>query len=485
MSKRLGSFWIVAIGRGLQILLGMLSLRVLSTLLPTQELGYLYLITSITTWFSLVLMNPVGMFANRKSNQWSQDGHLVLAMSALLFYSAVLALVSIPVVLSLDRIFDFSHGNSLLLALSVTLQIGVVGFGTTVLSLLNLTRSRAVYIPVAVFVQFLGLLTAVVLVKWLSPAAWLWLLGTAVANIFAALIVFWIASKRPARLKVTLRGFVRPQLKELKVFALPVLLATLLMWAQTQGYRFFIEAWLGRESLARLAIGLGAALSIFASLEGFVAQYFFPDLYRSMDGLDAKTKKQSWNLLIEQIYSSYFLVFFACLIASPYILRILLAAQYQDLTLVFALGIVIEMCRVMTNVANLGTHSEWSPRKSLVAYLVGLTVTAAGLTIQYLFSDGRLWLIAMILTMGGIATFAVMWRQVRRLISLRFPLGPGVKAAALMSPLLILHFWTDTSLLPTLTKLSLTGIWTLFLMLEVQAGSGLHLRRFRVWAGLR
>lgn len=65
-----GEVWIVVWGRGLQILLGLAGLRALSSLLPQQELGYYYVITAIVSWFTLVLLNPVGMYAYRKANFW-------------------------------------------------------------------------------------------------------------------------------------------------------------------------------------------------------------------------------------------------------------------------------------------------------------------------------------------------------------------------------------------------------------------------------
>ena len=78
-------------GRLVQTLLAVVTLRLMTSLLSQQEVGNQYLIYSILLWFSLVLINPVGMFVNRHLHEWKQNQQLYFFIKQLNTYFAIIA----------------------------------------------------------------------------------------------------------------------------------------------------------------------------------------------------------------------------------------------------------------------------------------------------------------------------------------------------------------------------------------------------------
>ena len=64
----------IAFGRVISVVLLLLTMKVLTTLLPPNEVGRVYLVTSLIAFFSAVFVGPAGMYMNRHLHVWNDDG---------------------------------------------------------------------------------------------------------------------------------------------------------------------------------------------------------------------------------------------------------------------------------------------------------------------------------------------------------------------------------------------------------------------------
>ena len=65
---------LIIFGRAAQFTLLLMVMRVATTYLPPAEMGRLSLITAAIAFYALFLVNPVGMFINRRFHSWDALG---------------------------------------------------------------------------------------------------------------------------------------------------------------------------------------------------------------------------------------------------------------------------------------------------------------------------------------------------------------------------------------------------------------------------
>jgi O-antigen/teichoic acid export membrane protein len=82
-------------GRLAQALLAIASLRLLTALLSPAQVGSVYLMLSFTSWFGLFLINPVGMFINRKIHGWHQKKALLKRFRVFNLYVLAVSLLAL------------------------------------------------------------------------------------------------------------------------------------------------------------------------------------------------------------------------------------------------------------------------------------------------------------------------------------------------------------------------------------------------------
>lgn len=97
---------VVLTGRVIQIVTTVVSLRLLTTQLTPGEMGKYSLITSTTALFALIFITPVGMYINRKLNQWYDEA---LLWNKLIYGLYYLLAVTIATALLLFLLFQTTN----------------------------------------------------------------------------------------------------------------------------------------------------------------------------------------------------------------------------------------------------------------------------------------------------------------------------------------------------------------------------------------
>ena len=89
----------IIVGRAAQFLIALITLRVATTLLSPEEMGKVALVVTTTAFFALLLINPVGMFINRRIHAWQASGRgigYLVRFAGYIALVATIAAISLP-----------------------------------------------------------------------------------------------------------------------------------------------------------------------------------------------------------------------------------------------------------------------------------------------------------------------------------------------------------------------------------------------------
>ncbi len=452
-------------GRLVQTLLAVVTLRLMTSLLSQQEVGNQYLIYSILLWFSLVLINPVGMFVNRHLHEWKQNQQLYFFIKQLNTYFAIIAVLSLPVVFVIRNYFQVGLFLPNLEILGfIVCYIYFSTWFQTLVSVFNLFDHQKTFVVLNAISVGSGLVFAALGTVLFEPSAIVWMAGLLLGQLGALLLALYIFQLKFPRKAYNLIPeksdlFSKATLK----FCYPIAITTLFMWFMNQGYRLIIEKNLGTEVLASIGVGLGVAASLAAVVESVSTQYFYPQYYAALPGSSLAQRSEAWELLWKKTFAVFVPCSFLMVSVSYLVIRVLTAAKFHDVAVLVWYGAFIELFRQLSNIAYLVSHAEKKTHHTIIPYMIGAGFVAAGLALLIYKNMLNLTLILVTLVCAGFLTYVYNLIVVKKLINNRFDFSVVVIAVVVSVPLLIpIPFLTVQDSWPVLFGAgALSGLWCL------------------------
>jgi O-antigen/teichoic acid export membrane protein len=303
------------IGRAVQAIIAVLNIRLMTEFLSQTEVGSQYLISSIIMWFSLVLINPLGMYVNRHVHEWNQNRQLYFFIKELNKYFAGIALISIPIVYVVKT--QFGVGDLIPEVALIAFIMCSVFFATwfnTLVSFFNLFDFQKILVLLNIFALGIGLIFAILLSKLVAPTALSWMSGILLGQIFILVVTLALFYRMFPRDRVQ-DGVQQEKLfsKSTLNFCYPVAITTLFMWFMNQGYRLIVERYWGVDVLAAIGVGLGLAASVAGVVEAITTQYFYPQYYAALANSDLSQRRRAWQILRTNtiiVYVPFFFLLF-------------------------------------------------------------------------------------------------------------------------------------------------------------------------------
>ena len=430
------TYIIVLIGRVLQIGLSLVSVRMYTTFLSSSEVGNLYLINTFVNFFGLCLINPVGMYINRKLHKWTDDKTVLNYFFILNVYLVSLSLFSIAIVYLTNRFFGVAGSIDIkLLSLFIMLNIYFNTWNQTIVPSLNMLNHRKSFVAFTLLTLSIGLACSVAVVIAVKPSAVLWLSGQLLAQAIMTMVAFLYFRKITAAVfdsGFTLRIVSRENFSYLLSFAFPLGVTTFFMWVQNQSYRMIVEKYLGLEFLGMIGLGLGVALSISAAVESLAQQVYYPVFYREINTTDPVKRSEAWDRMAQITIPIYLSVALMVSCLAPYLVKILVNEKFSQVWVFVIYGSWVEFCRVTTNILSSVAHSEMQTKSLIKAYFAGGLVASLGV---YAVSGQQYYqqLIPAVLVLSGIITMAIMYADMKKLM--RINVGMSGIAKSLFSSL--------------------------------------------------
>lgn len=399
-------------GRIVVAIAGLLSLRILTTVLPPESYGELALLVSIQNFCGLLLVNPIGQYININTHRW-YDEHLLFAkIEAYRWYLFVVAGIgAFAVVASL-----YNKSSSLLISAASLFSIVLaINWNNTLVPLLNMLGARRVSILWSIITVISGILFSTLFVI-LHTSATSWLFGQAVGMTIGSIGAKFSLNKLKSNSclvkKVTLISR-----KEIISYCLPLALATGFMWINQSGYRFIVEYYWGLTELAFFTVGLQVSSAIWAIVETIVMQFLHPYFLRATTQNDQyNIVKQSYTDLLNVLIPVYILIAGFFVVSAPYLIVLLIDKKYNSALDFLIMGLGIEFCRVITNVFSNAAHIKRKTSSLTIPYAAGALIVVVGISIigvrAYLVSYAAYMLLISVFIIMIIMAI-LMYRQIK------------------------------------------------------------------------
>lgn len=454
------------LGRVLQALVAIISIRFMTELLPQAEVGNQYLINSLILWFSLVLINPVGMFINRHLHEWRINQQLHYFVGQANRYFAFVAFITLPIVFIIRDYFEVgTMMKSFELLLFIALYVYLSTWFQTLVSFFNLFDFQKTFVSLNIFSQAIGLALAAAAVYFYEARAIVWMTGLLAGQAVALAIALKLFYKKfpPQQPKQTIDVGIGLFKKSTLLFCYPIAITTLFMWFSTQGYRLVVEKYLGAEVLASIGVGLGLATSIAGVVESITTQYFYPQYYSALPGSDMDQRRQAWLGLWKKTMIVYVPCCFLIISVSHLVVRLLTATLFHHVVTFVVMGAFVEFFRQSSNITYLVSQGEKKTHKTILPYLLGALCLVAMLVVQITTSSMQDKLIILGLLVAGLVTYISNLVTVRNMLRNEFEAGFILKAVAISLPLLLPFFilTVDTPLWLLIPTGVASGLWCL------------------------
>lgn len=379
---------LVLFGRLAQFALALVTVRVLTTLLSPEEVGKVTLVVTATTFFAMFLVNPVGMFINRKIHAWVQGKVFLNYFHVYLFYLlavAFFALVAVPAVLSFIP-FDFGF-SPWLVALLIGLSLFFNTVNQTLVPSLNLLGYIKPFVVLTLSTLLASLLCAVLLVTGWLPAAQGWLLGVLAGQVlFSGIAYLVFFNKVPAGNGENfnlLGSLSQNRVRQVFSFCWPVSIAVGLNWLHMQGYRFYLSDQLGLYEFGLFAAGYGVAAALIAAMEQVLTTWFQPQFYAQANSSDPQVRQSAWKNYALLIIPVSVLGVSSLIAVADDLVFFMLGASFQNATQYVIAGAFAEWARVLVGVYVLIAHLRMDTRSLVLPNLLGLLVAFALLAFAF------------------------------------------------------------------------------------------------------
>jgi O-antigen/teichoic acid export membrane protein len=405
----------IALGRLAQILLLVLTMRVATTFLPPAELARFFLISSAVALYGSILLNPVGMFMNRRFHAWNSRGLVSYYYGyfwAYLIFVAVIASLSIIVFVHANLLTFHTEISWLVFLIFASVLISTVN--TVVIPGLNMLGKRASFILLTIATTATSLIAGLLIVILAGPRTEYWLIGILMGQLLVSLLGWKIFYKHIHRFNSLASSGVKMDRSHARVlwkFAWPILIGASLIWVQSQSYRFIMENSMGLVQVGLFAAGYGISAGMIAGIEAILTSYFQPTFYRNINSEDVVAQGKAWTNYAEAILQPLLPVGFLLIAVAPELTALLLGANYAESSQFIVWGAIAELARVAYGVYGMAAHARMKTNLLLLPSLVGVIVSIAG-TILLMPKYGAHG-VGIALALAGIAMVFVVYNTTR------------------------------------------------------------------------
>ncbi len=429
---------ILGLGRALQVLAGLVTIKTATTVLSPGEVGSMNQLMSLAIFGTSALLMPMTAYIGRGCLEWMDAGVLSQRLGSYLLIILAVALACGSVVWAIQTQLMVVSGMAPVWVGGLVVLF-TVGFAlhTMGASGLNLMGHRFLYILFMNLAAWGGLLLAI----WWSKqeaSPELWLLGIFFGFLLSSLS--YALLDRYARMAVTIRSEVTRVLpfdwKTISMFVGPQAIAFLFFWIQTQSYRFVLS-WVADITI----VGLFAAGYMICSVpmqtfESLFNEFYSPTMFRALRGQNMEGIARAWNDYAAA-YIPAVILFGAFLIGNAaFLVKLLLGEQFQVIAPILIWPALTETFRAISSTLHQLGLAKVDMTVNILPFVIGAFVAP---TLVYLLapSEPLMGTALALLAAAGAALTAVVPIS-RRALPVVWPVRRILYAAALAVPLCLL-----------------------------------------------
>lgn len=471
----------IFLGRIVQAGLALLALRVMTMMLSPEEVGRWSLLLAVTSFFVLGLVNPVGMFINRRLHDWVKYGKIELYMRYYCIYLLSVAFLACVMLYVFNAFYILVPDMSLIWLLSfVVVSIVFATLNQTFTPSLNLLTYRGWFVLLTLATVAVSLCVSFAFVFYLEPNAELWQAGQLTGQVIMAVVggtLFFVFAKRHQEKFVSHASMRMTQAKLALVFSFvwPLAFSVLFTWVQTQSYRFIVQGSIGLEVLGLFVVGYGVAASLIGIFESIISTYFIPIFYKRVSSGDKREQALAWHEYAKAMLASLCVVISVIISLSDEFAFVLLDKSFANAAQYILWGVAAEAARVTVATYALLAHAGMDTKKLIIPNF--LAAIAAPILVFVFVSDWVAHGVGMGLAFAGciaiVSSHIVLSRSFDIIMPWTQLLRAGLIALGLFFLALFVHgllgvSGTFVASLAWLVAGSVLLLSTLYMMLKVQ-----------------
>lgn len=430
-------FAILSVGRGVQIILSLVSVSVFASILDPSEIGKYYLIFTLISLFSQTLINPIGLFYNRHLHRWAGNKKLFNYLFLIKIYLVLLSILAVLVITLMRTYLGIAEGvQPFYLNISVMSILVFLTLNQTVIGSLNMLNCRMSFVIFSVLTQLISLILSAISVIFFNSTAFSWILGQIFALIiisFASLIHFKKIFNLKLEVFESLSLIQLPRIKNVMFFSFPLIISSLFIWLQYQSYRLIIEKYVSLEFLGFLGLGFGIAASIYASVETLIHQIYLPKYYTMINTGSHEKRTEAWNKMAFLILPLFLATTLLVSFLAPFLITVFTSSKFVDAWPYVVFGVWIEIFRSITNTLSSVAQSESRTRSVIKSYACGGIFAALSTYFLSIFDYN--YFIPFALTLSGLLTVVVMYFEMKKIMSIEIGFERLLKTIFLATPL--------------------------------------------------
>ena len=400
---------VTLLGRLAQFVLMFLSVNLMTSLLDPFQLGRVALITASVAFFALFLVNPVGMFVNRRLHTWYEDGRCRYYLHWYSLYILVVACVGAIAVIGLTMI------NPNLVGLTWAWVIVLIGgsllFNTSTQTLIpsfNMLGRSLSFTAINLSTLSASLLSSYFFCTWGGASAEHWVSGAVAGQALFTLVAYFVFFRNYRGAMLIPRPSSK-QIHSLIHFCWPLAVAVGLQWAHMQGYRFVLADRFGLEELGLFVAGYSLAAAFLSAGETILTTWFQPLFYRSVNSSNKAERDVAWAAYATRMIPAVLLGCTALIASSNLLPRVMLGPQYHEVGNYVLLGCFAECGRMLVGIFGLHAHQHMTTRRLIFPNALGAICTALGLAAAFAFFDLGISSAPVFAALGCVLVILMLW----------------------------------------------------------------------------
>lgn len=429
----------LGLGRGFQVLAGLITIKIATTMLSPGELGSMNQVMSLAILGTSALLIPLSAYITRGCLEWIDAGVLTQRLSSylriVLAVAVGLGLVAWVMQSQFSVVLGITPGWVASLVSLYTLGFALQTMGT---SGLNLIGHRLLYVLFGNIAAWGGLFFAI---WWSTYQAGpeVWLLGVFCGFLLSSLS--YVLFDRYTRTSVPMHASPLHRVLPfdwwtLFMFVGPQAVAFVFWWIQSQSYRFILSWVADITTVGLFAAGYMICSMPMQTFENLFNEFYSPTLFRALKGQDTDGIAKAWSAYAAA-YIPAVILFGAFLIGNAaFMVKLLLGEQFQAIASILIWPALTETFRAMSSTLHQLGLAKVDMTVTIYPLMMGALL--APMLVYVLASYEPLLGTALALLMAGVVVFAMAIPISCRALPIAWPIRRILYAVALGLPLYFL-----------------------------------------------
>lgn len=429
---------IIIIGRILQIIIAIFTIRIITNILSPEEYGRLGIVVAILLLISSLFINPIGMYINRFLITWNNEGTVIKHLNYFMLYLTTIAVLSALTTIIIHKVFTLSiQIDDFWLFILIASYIILNVLNMTFIPSINILGNRVSFVLLTIATLIIILIIPIILIKNFTPTMEYWLLGQIIGFGIIAIVGWYVFKSKlnPQSDNIKL-SISYKSIAPIIIFAVPLAISVGLGWIQLQSYRFFLSSYSGIEILGLFLAGYAISAAILAALESIVMQYLNPIFYSEVTNTTNENLEKAWTKYAMFMMPTLIVTVIFTIFAAPYLVKILLATSYQNAAQFVLWGAIIEGLRVMSGAISMGAHAIVNTKTFVIPSLIAAMTVITGLFSLPNIIEPTL-AVGISLTIGGFIYCIALYIILHKIIKLKFDIKILMLSVILSIPIVI------------------------------------------------